>query len=770
MTTETTLQGEVARIRFENETNGFRIVAVRLALPLPENVTSSELAFVGSYPRVCIGDSVSATGKYKNDPKYGPQLVVDRLEVITPPTLDGMIKFLSTGRFPGIGPAKARRIVSAFGDTTAFVIENSPGQLTAAGLSIEQAETLSKVWLDESAMNKALAKMVSLGLTAGLAQRIYRKYGSDTETVIRDRPYSLARELDRVGFKIADGIALKVGISMQSPARADAAIQHVMDSLASDGHTVSPRGRVTMLAGRLLDPMLEETDTKAVPSKVFVGLALEAVERAIESDDLRAEPEGIAAPRFSDTEDDIASMLVGLAGEPVADLGEVNFGVVEAETGIHLSPSQRGAVEAIAASNVAVLTGGPGVGKTTVVKSLLSVFESAGMRVTLCAPTGRAAKRMAEVTGKDAKTIHRTLEFKGGAFMRTERNPLACDVLIVDEFSMVDVTLCRSLLEAVSHDTRLVIVGDSDQLPSVGAGSVLRDIIASGAIPTVKLTEVHRQAQTSQIVVGAHSIIRGAMPKKTTSMDAIEKAFAERAEINECELTPQKPAGEFILCEEDPAVIPGIVMQLASTLLPRYFGLDPMRDVQVLVPMRKGEVGTENLNRVLQNAVNRRGRERGSLKFGDVEYRVGDRVMQTKNDYDREIYNGDVGFVSAVGKNAAGDPCVTFNIEDKDGEKEIVAAGSDQLGMLTHAYACTVHKSQGSEYRAVVVCLVEGHYKLLARNIFYTAVTRARELVVLVGTKRAMQLAVRDVGKEERRTTLERKLREQQAIMGRDES
>jgi len=767
MSTETTLTGEVSRIRFENETNGFRIAMVRLSNPIPTSVLVAELAFVGNYPRVCIGDSVSATGKFKNDPKYGPQLVVDHLEVVTPPTLDGMIKFLSSGRFPGIGPAKARRIVEAFKETTADVIENRPRELVWAGLTHEQAETLSKTWADESAMNKALAKMVSLGLTAGLAQRIYRKYGADTETVIRERPYSLARELERVGFKIADSIALKVGISVQSAARASAAIQHVMEALASDGHTVSPRGKVTMLAGRLLDPLIEETDTKAVPSKVFVNLALEAIERGIEHDDLRVEPEGIAAPRFADSEDDIAAMLVGrmngtlgvLAVEPPWEPPmAVDFAVLEAETGIHLSPSQRTAVETIITSNVAVLTGGPGVGKTTVVKSLLSVFESAGLRVTLCAPTGRASKRMSEVTGKDAKTIHRTLEFKGGAFMRNERNPLDCDVVIVDEFSMVDVALCRSLLQAVGHDTRLVIVGDSDQLPSVGAGSVLRDIIASGAIPTVKLTEVHRQAQTSQIVVGAHAIIRGAMPKRTTRLEEIEAAFADSEDAE-----PVMPDGKFIVCEEDPAVIPGIVMQLASTLLPRYFGLDPMRDIQVLVPMRKGEVGTENLNRVLQNAVNRDGRARGAIKFGDIEYRVGDRVMQTKNDYDREIYNGDVGFVSAVGKNGAGDPSVTFRLEDKDGAREVEATGSDQLGALTHAYASTVHKSQGSEYRAVIVCLVEGHYKLLARSIFYTAVTRARELMVLVGTKRAMQLAVRDVGKEERRTTLERRLREKGA-------
>jgi exodeoxyribonuclease V alpha subunit len=744
------VEGTVVRVTFENDETGFRVVRVR---PLkskhvgalfrePRTRDSEELVtIVGKFPAVTPGENVRAVGKFERDARHGDQLKADVVTAVAPTTKAGIARYLSGGAFKGVGKQTAKKIVDRFGTDTIRVLDQEPHRLIeVTGLARARADALAKTWRDQRVVRELMVVLASLEIPAGLAHRIHKKYGERALEIVRTSPYRLAIEVWGVGFKSADAIARQVGIAVDDPHRAQAGVLHTLATLAEEGHTATPRELLVERAARILDPSAP-TDTRNAqepPDAKFVEGARRAIGVLIASGLAVEEPEGVAHAPLAAQEAGLAARLRALLeAASQRPLTGIDRAIAEFERTkiIALAPAQRAAIELVARAPVAVVTGGPGVGKTTVVKAILSLFEGARLRTALAAPTGRAAKRMNEATNHAATTIHRLLEVdpRKGRFTRDEVTPLEIDALIVDESSMVDVPLAHALVRAIPSGARLVLVGDVDQLPSVGPGSVLRDAIQSGVIPTARLTEVFRQAGSSRIVQGAHAILRGEEPSPSP---------------------PNKmtgsPAGELFIVERDnPEDAARTIVDIVEQRIPKAFGLDSKREVQVLVPMVRGAVGVRALNAELQARLNPSGAE---VRRGPNIFRIGDRVMQMRNDYDREIFNGDVGFITAVDPESG---ALTIRLE----EGREVAAEDDELDELSLAYACTVHKSQGSEYPAVVIGIVNQHYVMLARKLFYTAITRARKLVVIVGSKWALREAIRDARGEERRTTLARRLR-----------
>lgn len=740
------VEGTVVRITFENEESGFRVVRVR---PLTAKKLGSLfrdthgrdgddlVTIVGRFPAVTPGENIRAVGKWERDARHGDQLKAEVLTAVAPTTKAGIERYLAGGAFKGVGKQTAKKIVDRFGTETIRVLDQEPERLAEIkSLTRARADALAASWRAHRVVRELMVVLSSLEISPALAQRIHKRYGDRALEVVRTTPYRLAIEVWGVGFKSADAIARNVGIAVDDPQRAEAGVLHTLATLAEEGHTATPRELLIDRAARILDPNHPpETRNQAEPpSTVFLEAARVGLAASLATGLALDEPEGIAQAALAREEAGLAgrmrALLASASTKPLAGVAPA-IADFEHTTGIKLAPAQRAAIELVARAPVAVVTGGPGVGKTTVVKAMLSLFQHGRLRTALAAPTGRAAKRMNEATGHAATTIHRLLEVdpRRGRFTRDEAMPLDVDALIIDESSMVDVQLAHSLLRAIPAGARLVLVGDVDQLASVGPGSVLRDAIQSGVVPTARLTEVFRQAGSSRIVQGAHAILRGEEPSPSPRMTGA-------------------PAGElFIIERNDPEEAARTIVEIVEQRIPKAFGLDARRDVQVLVPMVRGSVGVRALNAELQARLNPSGQE---LRRGLNIYRVGDRVMQMRNDYDREIFNGDVGFISAVEEDS-----VTIRLDDA---RDVVAE-NDELDELSLAYACTVHKAQGSEYPAVVIGLVNQHFVMLARKLLYTAVTRARKLVVIVGSKWALREAIRDARGEERRTTLARRLR-----------
>ena len=709
----TTVTGEVERVTYENEETGFRVIRIGSVKD------RGSIAAVGKFPAVGPGTRVRITGQIVNDPRHGEQLRVETLVPVEPDTLVGLERYLGSGLIPGIGPGFAKRIVEVFKLDTLKVLDETPERLTeVSGLGGRRAEEIRKKWQSQRAISSIMLVLQTHGASPALAARIFQRYGDRAAQIVQRHPYRLALEVKGVGFKTADRIARSLGIAGDHPERAQAGTLHVLESLADQGHVAAPRLGLAEQTAEML-----EIDIAHVEAAID---SLWASERVVVEGDL------VFSARLHAAEVTVAGLLRRLLESPARALPGLDQALkaFEAVAKVELAPEQRRAIEAAARDKVVVVTGGPGVGKTTIVRAILSVFTSARLTVRLAAPTGRAAKRLSEATRHPASTIHRLLDFdpRLRKFSRNAESPLDADAVIVDEASMIDLELALALLAAIPPAARLVVVGDADQLPSVGPGAVLRDVIDSGAVPTVRLQRIFRQADESRIVANAHAILRGEMP---------ESADAEAPN-----------ADFFVVNRRDAEEAARTVVELVTGRIPRRFKLNPRDDVQVLTPMHRGPAGTIALNAALQAALNPSG---PALERRGVSYRAGDKVMQTKNDYERDVYNGDLGVITGVSRE---DERLTVRFDDREIVYEDAA-----LDVLVLAYATSIHKSQGSEYPAVVVPLLTTHFVMLSRHLLYTAVTRGKKLCVLVADPRALKLALGEVRREERLTRLAERLR-----------
>jgi exodeoxyribonuclease V alpha subunit len=730
-TPEVSIEGEVAVITYENRETGFRVVKVHV----PSR--KERLSVVGLFPRVGVGSRIRARGTIEVDGKHGEQLRATSVTELAPTTLAGIEKYLGSGLIKGIGGVTAGRIVAKFGLSTLRVLEDEPHRLREVpGLGRTRADALIASWNEQRSIRDVMVFLQAHGASVHLASRIHKRYGAKAVAVVSSDPYRLAIDVWGIGFRTADRIAAELGIAKTSPQRMQAALLQALRDATESGHCYLVGEDLKTRGARLL-----ADDVAAGPEALTLDLLGPALDAIVAHGYVVAERDGgitrmpagaslatasIYETRMHETEVRLGARLAALAGasgHPLPGFAEA-VDRFERESGTVLADEQRLAVERAARCPLLVVTGGPGVGKTTIVKAILAVFERAGVATRLAAPTGRAAKRMSEATGREAGTLHRLLEFdpKTGAFKRDAKRPLDAGAVVVDESSMVDVWLADALTQAVADGARLVLVGDVDQLPSVGPGSVLRDAIASNVVACVRLVKIFRQAASSLIVENAHRINAGEEP-----------ILAEKGDPR---------ADFFVMDRRDPDEARAAVIDLVTRHIPRRFGLDPVRDVQVLTPMNRGPLGTAVLNEALQAALNP---NNPGLVRGRVTFRVGDKVMQLRNDYDRGVFNGDVGVVASIGDEEDGGLVVRFDVGGGAGnEPRDVPYDGRALDELTLAYACTVHKSQGSEYPAIVMPLLTSHFVMLSKNLVYTAVTRGKRLVVLVADPRALRLALAD--------------------------
>lgn len=730
---ETTLEGTLERVTFVNEENAWSVV--KLAVPGRAELVTAVGNLLGAQP----GESLRLTGRWTLDRRYGEQFQVDSYATVTPATLAGIEKYLGSGLVRGIGKVIAARLVEAFGLTTLDVIDLHPERLTEVeGIGPVRQRRIAAAWVEQRHVKDVMVFLQSHGVSPAFAVRIYKAYRDQAIAIVRENPYRLALDIWGIGFKTADRIAARLGVSPTSPARAAAGLLHALAEASDDGHVFLPREALYEAGQALLDierPVLEgalasladEERVKVVPLEGPVGAGGE-VAMAVYARALHVAEVGTAS---------LVRRLLDTPAKAIAIDVEKALAWFEAKQGLELAEAQRRAIAASVTAKVLVVTGGPGTGKTTLVNGIISILEKKGRRILLAAPTGRAAKRMAEATGREAKTVHRLLEFdpKAQAFQRQREHPLEADVLIVDEASMLDAVLAYDVLKAVPPDAQLVLVGDIDQLPSVGPGSVLRELIASGAVEVVRLQHIFRQAEASQIIVSAHRVNEGKLPLLTA-------AGAGTSDF-------------YFVEKESPEEVLAAIKDLVRERIPRRFGFDPVGEVQVLTPMQRGVLGAANLNTELQALLNPSG---ASVARGGRLVRVGDKVMQLRNNYELDVFNGDVGRVEAVDE-VERTVDVTF-----DGRAVTYDAGDlDELGL---AYACSIHKAQGSEYPCVVMPVHTQHYVMLQRNLLYTGITRGRRLVVLVGTKRALALAVRNSTLADRWTRLGALLRSGLATEG----
>jgi exodeoxyribonuclease V alpha subunit len=696
-----TLAGTVERVTFHNEENGFSVLRVEV------RGRRGLVTVVGHAAAISPGEFIQASGSWVNDRTHGVQFSASHLGTSAPTTVEGIEKYLGSGLIRGVGPHFARKLVGAFGADVFDVIDHDPERLRRVeGIGPIRAARIRESWGAQRAVRDIMVFLHANGVGTSRAVRIYKTYGADAIALISANPYRLASDIRGIGFLSADRIAARLGIEKTALVRARAGISYTLAEAMDDGHCGLPAATLAENATRLLDvplALIEQALALELGDKTVVADTLDG-DRCIFLAGLHAAERAIGAR--------LRMLSRGRPSWPVIDAAKA-LPWVERKLGLSLAARQAEALRTAVASKLLVITGGPGVGKTTLMNAILSVLRVKGVRVALCAPTGRAAKRLSELTGVEAKTIHRLLEVdpSTGGFRRDERRPLECDLVVVDETSMVDVPLMHALLRAVPPAAALILVGDVDQLPSVGPGQVLADIIGSGVVPTVRLTEIFRQASESRIILNAHRINRGEMP----------------------ELARGDAAGDFVFVEAaEPDEAARRLLEIVRLRIPQRFGLDPVRDIQVLCPMNRGAVGARSLNVELQKLLNP-GADPVIERFGSL-FGVGDKVMQIENDYDKDVYNGDIGFVRSIDA-AAGEAVIDF-----DGRPVPYEFG--ELDRVVLAYATTVHKAQGSEYPAVVLPVTTQHYPMLQRNLLYTGVTRGRRLVVLVGQAKALAIAV----------------------------
>ncbi len=749
-----TISGTIERIVFRNQETGFTVA--RLAPNDAGRLFRSELlTVVGALPGVNVGELVDVTGEWELHPQHGRLLGVTSFTPHSPVTAEGLRRYLGSGVIKGIGPKLAERIVNQFGEDTLAVIELEPERLTSvSGISAHKRDLIMRGWEAQREIREIMIFLQGFGVSPGLGAKVYQQYGKQSLTVIRENPYALERDIHGVGFKTADTLAVRLGLPRDSLPRLMTGVKHALSEAASaDGHCYLPRAELLTRAATLL-----ETPPDAINS---IGEAIEQL-RAEKEVFVEADPEDATedaqrvylAPFFY-AENGTARRLRLLLNAPSAlpPVSEREWERVLSGVGssgaAQLSPSQRAAVRLAYESKVTTLTGGPGVGKTTTIRALLDILDLQGVEYALTAPTGRAARRMTEATGRPASTLHRLLEFQPGSyeFAYNERRPLPQRFIIVDEVSMLDILLAYRLMRAVATEASLLLVGDADQLPSVGPGAVLADILASERAPCARLTELFRQAQQSAIIVTAHRVNAGEVPS----------------------LRSEPSSDFFFLRADSPEAAQRLVVDLVARRLPARYGFDPVRDIQTLAPMYRGAAGVTALNLALQARLNplnpaRPGAQgEAAVAYGDHTLRVGDKVMQARNNYDKGpagVFNGDLGYVTAVDAENGG-VLVTFpdTVSEQQGERAerggvTVAYEPHELDELALAYACTIHRAQGSEYPCVVMPLVAQHYLLLRRTLLYTALTRARRLCVLVGDPRALRQAVENSQRAARYTGL----------------
>ena len=703
-----TLSGLVERVTYHNAENGFCVLRVKA------RGQRDLVAVVGHAAAINAGEFISATGWWTTDREHGLQFKAATVTTTQPITLEGIEKYLGSGMIRGIGPVYARALVQAFGDAVFDLIEQEPKRLReVTGIGAKRATRIVAGWADQKAIREIMLFLHANGVGTSRAVRIYKTYGQDAIALISENPYRLARDIRGIGFRTADQVASRLGIEKEAMIRVRAGLSFGLAEATGSGHCGLPEAELTRTTIELIEVGAGLIET---------ALGLELQDGELIADTVDGERCVFLAGLYRSEQaiaEQFRRLSQGRPSWPVIDTARA-IPWVEKKTGLALAPSQAEALRIAAEAKVLVITGGPGVGKTTLVNSILKVLGAKGVRVELCAPTGRAAKRLAESTGLEARTIHRLLEAdpKTGGFKRSETHPLECNLLVVDEVSMVDVPLMRALLRALPDAAALLLVGDVDQLPSVGPGQVLLDVIASGAVPVVRLTEVFRQAAQSRIITNAHRINRGEMPELMAPEDS-DFYFIEAAE-------PEDAARKLLTVVRD--------------RVPARFGLDPVRDIQVLCPMNRGSLGARTLNIELQQALNPPGEvrvERFGWTFGP-----GDKVMQVANDYERDVFNGDLGIITAIDME---DAALTVSFEGRE-----VEYGFGELDELVLAYATTIHKAQGSEYPVVVIPLATQHYAMLARNLLYTGVTRGKRLVVIVGQRKALAMAVRNGGARRR--------------------
>lgn len=706
------IEGVVERVVYHNPENGYSVIRFS---PVDE---SEDINVVGSFMNISEGLIFRIYGKWINHPKFGKQFTVERYDASMPRSLLGIRRYMASF-IKGIGPKTAEKIVDHFGEETIDIIENEPQRLKKVpGIGKSKAELVIASWDSHKKIRAVMMFLQSHNVGPGTAMKIYNTYGDGSISVLRENPYLLATEISGIGFKIADKIAMNLGLEKDSPVRLEAGIMYTLDMAANEGHVYLPSEVLVAEAAKSLDCGEEKVETALV--------------KILKKDDRLIEEDGrIYSPSLHYSEVSVAETLAIMASEKGQgfDLKYTDKDVdrIQKSLGFELSRQQMSVLDVLAKEKLVILTGGPGTGKTISIKAVISLFTQNGHTVELAAPTGRAAKRMSEATGFSARTIHRLLEFNPrppGGFARNRSNPIEADLVVIDEISMIDIVLMHYLCRALRAGTRLLMVGDVDQLPSVGAGNVLRDLIASECISTVRLQAIYRQDAESSIVGNAYLINQGQLPSMATG----------------------RGGNFFFTQKESPEEALDSIVRLCTTKIPAQFNVNTMQDVQVISPMYKGVLGVDNLNTVLRDALNP-GRD---LICGSRQFRHGDRVMQIKNNYDKEVYNGDVGFVKFV--NLA-ENTVLIDFQDQQ-----VKYSFEEVDQLVQAYAITVHKSQGSEYPVVVMPMSTLHYTMLQRNLLYTAITRASKAVIIVGTKKAIAIAVKNNKIEERYTSLGNRL------------
>lgn len=698
----------VERITYQNPENGYSVMKVKV------KGYNDLVTLVGNLLEVPAGSVLLCEGDWKVDKRYGSQFVCQSWEEVMPATVYGIEKYLGSGLVKGIGPKFAQLIVKQFGLDTIEVIETDIERLyEVSGIGKKRVEKIRESWEKQKDIKNVMLFLQGYGVSTAYAAKIYRQYGKESIDKVKENPYRLADDIWGIGFKTADGIAGKMGYEKNDQRRCKSGIIYTLNQLANEGHVYAEEEQLVKAALELL-----EADEASIR---------EALTNMAQTEDLKIENEAIYLPPFYFAEVGTSNRLLALLRKSEDELFTKQCDIVSLskETGIEYDEVQLQAIEEAVRSKVMVLTGGPGTGKTTTTQGIIAALKHMGLRILLAAPTGRAAKRMSEATGMEAKTIHRLLEFnpKDG-YKRNDENPLESDVLIVDECSMIDIILMNNLMKAIPSSMRLILVGDIDQLPSVGAGNVLRDIIDSEKIPVIRLTRIFRQAQSSRIVMSAHAINQGRFPDTSNG----------------------QTTDFFFIQQEDPEKVAEDIVNLVKTRLPKAYN-QKVSNIQVLTPMQRGVVGAANLNMALQNALNPSSL---ALNRGGYSFRQGDRVMQLRNNYDKDVFNGDLGYVEKVDLE---EHTLFVNFEDR-----LVEYEASELDELTLAYATTIHKSQGSEYPIVVMPVLMTHYVMLQRNLIYTGITRAKKICVLIGTKKALSFAIRNMSVLKRNTKLKERL------------
>jgi exodeoxyribonuclease V alpha subunit len=720
------LRGQIERITYSNDENSYTVARIKV-YGRKELVT-----VIGNIVNPTPGEIISMKGEWGNHPKYGEQFKIAYCESTAPATVHGIEKYLGSGLVKGIGPVMAKRIVKRFKEETLNVIDRDIEQLTAiGGIGPKRIALIKKAWDEQKEIRSIMIFLQSHGVGPGYSARIYKRYGNASIEIVKENPYRLATDVFGIGFVTADKIARRLGFATDSELRAEAGILYVLQELTDEGHVYYP-----------YEPLVEKCKEMLDIDREIVAKAIGTIagDKRIVIEEIKRNPDAIEENHkavylagYHTAETHLAARLKCLIRTPQLLRrieAEKALSWIQEKLSITLADRQIEAVRCVTGNKVMVITGGPGTGKTTLINAIIRICSVIKTKIMLAAPTGRAAKRMTEATGHEAKTIHRLLEYslQKGGFQKNEDAPLDCELLIVDEASMIDTLLMHHLLKAVPAGATFVMVGDVNQLPSVGAGNVLKDIIESRVAPVVELNEIFRQARESSIIVTAHTINEGRMPNLRSSQDKLDDFY--------------------FIEQEDPQKVIELIITLVKERIPRRFGFDPFDDIQVLTPMHRGIVGGTNLNMELQKALNPG--DEGVTRMGRL-YKVNDKVMQISNNYDKEVYNGDIGRITAIDAEAQE---VTVAIDSRE-----IPYGFSEMDELVHAYAISIHKSQGSEYPAVVIPILTQHYILLQRNLLYTGVTRGKKLVVIVGTRKAMAIAVGNNKTEKRYTLLSERMK-----------